>query len=79
MEIPARFSANFEKQRDNIQLSVCFHVQLAPSEKGSTLKGKKCSCWEQILSFKSRPLSEGRQKTSRESVSIVFKNWQYGP
>ena len=33
-----------------------FQTVLAPFEKGSTLKGKNCSQWEQILSFLGRPL-----------------------
>ena len=38
--------------RDNFcEIAVCFPVHKPPSEKGSTLKERICSLWEQILSF----------------------------
>ena len=43
------------KGMDTLSGEATIKINSAPSEKGSTWKGKKCYPWEQILYFQSRP------------------------
>ena len=66
---------NFCNKENNLcNFLFAFSAHQAPFEKGSTIKGKNFSLWEQILSFYSRPFFQNTAKTVLTELSSLKVN-----